>query len=146
MEIQLNAVLLPRLISIHKRISECPASEAKSIYCNEVQRLTVSPSPDKPPTGHAKQPTYDEMLLDLLKRVMEEAKTAMDDNKEDVKDSDKWQKRLGERLDFHEEELRNRSKECDRLATQEEEEQAKKITSDDVTEGYSSGVSEAGVG
>jgi cell division cycle protein 37 len=132
-EIALNNILKPRLESLRSRISADP-SAGLSVFSGEVHRLKTNPSPDKPPTGHAKQPTYDEMLLDLLLRVRTAAVNSADGDKVDVS-------KLVEQLEFHEKELDNRSEECEKQAHAEEMEQKKKITSEDVHEGFDVGVS-----
>jgi cell division cycle protein 37 len=74
------------------------------------------------------------MLLDLLLRVRTAAVNSADGDKVDVS-------KLVEQLEFHEKELDNRSEECEKQAHAEEMEQKKKITSEDVHEGFDVGVS-----
>jgi cell division cycle protein 37 len=104
-----------------------------------VEKLKTSPSPDKPPTGHEKQPTYDEMILDLLIRIYASAKETLA-SKSDP-DDQAWGEVLGKEIEKHEAELKERNEELRGLVEKEEKEQGSKITSDDIKEGFSSGVS-----
>lgn len=131
----MNGVLLPRLTSLRQKLSSA-SSDGRSIYSSEVERLKTNPSDDKPPTGHAQQPTYDAMILDLLLKIWSEAKTELAGNDE----ADAWSRALVRGLEKHEKELQERTEECKRQAEEEEQEQKKKITSEDVHEGFSSGV------
>jgi cell division cycle protein 37 len=140
-EIDLNNVLLGRLDTLRSKVKE----QGRSAFSNEVARLKEHPSDDKPPTGHAKQPTYDEMMLQMLLKVWSECKEELS-KKYGALDGDqvaeeKWTDALVRGLDTHEKGLQERSVECDKLANEEEEEQTRKITSENVKEGWSSGVS-----
>lgn len=138
-EIDLNTILLERLVNLRTKVKET----GRSAFSNEVARLRENPSDAKPPTGHAKQPTYDEMMLQMLMKVWEECKEelAKKHGGADQAGEDKWVDALVQGLIKHEDGLKERSVECDKLAKEEEEEQKRKITSDDVKEGWSAGVS-----
>jgi cell division cycle protein 37 len=116
---------------------------SKSVFSKEVERLKVNPSADKPPTGHEKQPTYDEMILDLLLRVYASAKEEV--SKKSFSSTDKeeeeWVSLLKAELKKHEQELGERNVELQKTVEKEEKEMGGKITSEDIREGFSSGVS-----
>lgn len=140
-EIDLNNILLGRLDTLRNKVK----TDGRTAFSNEVARLKEHPSDDKPPTGHAKQPTYDEMMLQMLLKVLGECKEelgkkygALDG---DQVGEDKWVDALVRGLDTHENGLKERSEECDKLAKEEEEEQSRKITSETIKDGWSSGVS-----
>lgn len=114
-----------------------PAKEALATYSSLVSKLTNDPSPEKPETNAPNQPTYDVMLLHLLEQVSKEAKELSKAGDE----PDKVVEKLAERLSFHNDELDGRTAECNRLIAEEEAEAKKKITSDDIHDGFSSGVS-----
>ena len=140
-EIDLNNILLVRLDQLRAKVK----SEGRIAFSNEVARLKEHPSDDKPPTGHAKQPTYDEMMLQMLLKVWGECKEELG-KKYGALDGDqvgeeKWVDALVRGLDTHENGLKERSEECDKLAKEEEEEQSRKITSETIKDGWSSGVS-----
>lgn len=132
-EIAMNGVLLPRLEKLRQEMKD--AEDAKKVFSNEVERLKTNPSDEKPPTGHAKQPTYDDMILNLLMKIWGECKTEVEAG------GTNWTEALIASLEKHEKELEERSKECEEQAEKEEQEQKKKITSEDVHDGFSTGVS-----
>lgn len=136
-EADLNDVLRPRIKSLVSSLSTLPTPEALSTYSSLVSQLRTSPSPDKPQTSSPNQPTYDVMLLHLLEQVQKEAVEAVATNKED---KEKLAAKLHERLAFHLGLLDERTEECRREAKKEEAEASKKITSDGIKEGFSSGV------
>ncbi|KAI0771189.1 Cdc37 N terminal kinase binding-domain-containing protein [Trametes elegans] len=128
-DIACNDVLKPRL----QKITEDVEAQGPPLFSSLVERFKTNPSPEKPPTTSPEQKSYDEMLLSLLLQVWEEAK-----NKGVQKDDPK----LGEALvaglkkrlvglDEHQEKLRKELQ-------QEEEEQHKKITMEDLHEGFES--------
>ena len=130
-DIACNDVLEPRLQEITKDVEEKGPAHFSSL----VEKFKTNPSPERPPTNAPNQKTYDEMLLALLLQVWEEAKK---------KGVEKDDPKLGEalvaglkehlvRIDQHQEKLR---KEMQR----EEEELHKKITSEDIHEGFESHV------
>lgn len=148
-EIALNDVLHPRLVSLRESItsatnststsssSSSSSASPRAIFSQTVEKLKTSPSPDKPPTGHEKQPTYDEMILDLLIRIYASAKETLA-SKSDP-DDQAWGEVLGKEIEKHEAELKERNAELRGLVEKEEKEQGSKITSDDIKEGFSSG-------
>ena len=104
-----------------------------------MEKLKTSPSPDKPPTGHEKQPTYDDMILDLLIRIYASAKETLSPRNDP--DEEAWRDVLVSEIEKHEGELKERNDELRGLIEKEEKEQGSKITSEDIKEGFSSGVS-----
>ncbi|KAJ9106762.1 hypothetical protein QFC19_003075 [Naganishia cerealis] len=137
-EVALNNVLIPRVVELRNRVKEA----GRSAYSKEVARLKENPSDAKPPTGHAKQPTYDEMMLHMLLKIWEECKEELGKKYggkgADEAGEEKWTEALVQGLIKHEDGLKERSEECEQLAKKEEEEQKRKITSEDVKEGWSS--------
>lgn len=142
------------------------------------RRLRENPSPDKPATGAANQPTYDQMMLQLLDDVFREsawledgavlgssqgskggpAEISKDGKKITEKDglpgwatgqvpdgkTQRMEGHLRKRLEWHLAELDRRDREVKQEIVDEEGEQKKKITSDDMREGWSStGISKA---
>ena len=139
-EIALNGVLRPRIIASLDSLKTLPAKEALATYSSLVSKLKNDPSPEKPQTNAPNQPTYDVMLLHLLEQVSTEAKEQSKAGEE----QEKVVERLAERLAFHNSQLDERTVECERTIGELEEEAKRKITSDDIHEGFSSGVRPAG--
>jgi cell division cycle protein 37 len=135
-EISLNGVLRPRILALLDSLRTQPAKEALASYSSLVSQLKNDPSPAKPETNAPNQPTYDVMLLHLLEQVSTEAKEQSKSGDE----QDKIVERLAERLAFHNGQLDDRTAECERTIGELEEEAKRKITSDDIHEGFSSGV------
>lgn len=157
-ELSLNAVLRPRIQTIVTGVSEKGVDYYRSVQ----RRLKENPSDEKPATGAANQPTYDMMMGQLLGDVWREAAWLVDgatvekgvvvkggkkvDDKTGepdwatgaVPDSKKevLALALGERLKWHVAELDRRDKEVKQEIESEEAEQKKRITSDDIHEGW----------
>ncbi|KAH9939808.1 Cdc37 N terminal kinase binding-domain-containing protein [Amylocystis lapponica] len=128
-DVACNAVLEPRL----RTITQDVASKGPAHFSSLVERFRTQPSPDAPPTNAPEQKTYDEMLLSLLLTVWEDAKKEGVD-KDDARLRDvlvKGLKTHETRMAEHQQKLR------DELALLEEE-QKKKITSDDIHDGFDS--------
>jgi len=128
-DIACNDVLEPRLRAIADEV----ASQGPAHFSSLVERFRTSPAPDKPPTNAPQQKTYDEMLLSLMLGIWEEAKAAGVE-KDDARLGDvlvdglkKHITKLGE----HQEGLKQ---ELAKL----EAESKKKITSDDIHDGWDS--------
>lgn len=104
-----------------------------NFFSATVERLEKQPSPERPPAPL--EGTYDGMLLSLLRRTADDVKNlglASGDPKLDeelVKSLDQHLRRMPEFLEKAKEDL-----------AQEEAEQKKKITSDDIRPGFSSSV------
>lgn len=132
-EISINDVLLPRLRTITEEVHGATDSPAQ--FTRIVEQLTSNPSPDAPTTDAPKTLTYDEMLLSLLMQVRQDAKEkGVENNRE----------RLGEvlvtNLKGHVAKLGEQQEKLKKELAQEEAERAKKITSDDLHEGWDSHV------
>ncbi|KAL7280152.1 hypothetical protein ACG7TL_006571 [Trametes sanguinea] len=128
-DIACNEVLKPRLQQITQEVEAQGAPHFSSL----VERFKTNPSPEKPPTNAPEQKTYDEMLLALLLQVWEEAKKKGVE-KDDPQLSEALVAGLKEHLvkfDEHQEKLR-------KDLAHEEEEQHKKITMEDLHEGFDS--------
>lgn len=100
-----------------------------------VERFKTNPSPEAPQTNAPEQKTYDEMLLSLMLSVWEKAKEGGLE-RDDPELGEKLSRGLEEHVGLikkHQEKLR------EDLA-REEAEQKKKITSDDIHEGFESKV------
>ncbi len=132
-DLAVNDVLKPRLAAIAKEVE----AQGPPHFSSLVERYKTNPSPERPPTNAPEQKTYDEMLLALMLQVWEEAKK---------KGVEKDDPKLGDalvdglkvhlvRIDEHQEKMRKE------LAA-EEEEMKKKITSEDIHEGFDSKVSD----
>lgn len=131
-DIACNDVLAPRLEQIAKDVEEKGPAEFSSL----VERFKTNPSPEKPPTNAPGQKTYDEMLLALLLKIWEEAK------KDGVeKDDPKLGEVLVNGLKKHIAELGQHQEKLKKDLEIEEAEQKKKITSEDIHEGWESHVS-----
>jgi cell division cycle protein 37 len=76
----------------------------------------------------------------MLLKIWEECKEELGKTG-DVAGEDKWTDALVKGLIKHEDGLKERSEECKKLAQKEEDDQKRKITSEDVKEGWSSSVS-----
>lgn len=161
-ELSLNAVLRPRIQTVVEGVS----SKGVGYYRSVQRRIKETPSDEKPSTGAANQPTYDMMMGQLLGDVFREGcwlvqgeGTTIGQNGEVLKDGVKvdektgepdWStgeipenrkevlgKALEERLRWHLKELDKRDKEVKVEIETEEREEKKKITSDDMKEGWS---------
>ncbi|TFK52604.1 hypothetical protein OE88DRAFT_1698479 [Heliocybe sulcata] len=126
-EIACNEVLHPRLIAIKDQV----ASDGPEYFSSLVERLRTNPSPDAPPTNAPNQPTYDAMILSLLLQVYEETK-----KKGVKKDDPKLGETLVAELDMHVKRLGEHTEKLRGELHDLEEEQNKKITSDDIHEGW----------
>jgi cell division cycle protein 37 len=127
------------------------------------RRIKESPSNEKPNTGAPNQPTYDMMMGQLLSDVWREAAWLVEGAKVEkgnvVKDGKKVDDKSGEpswaneavpegkkeamgkavkeRMEWHERELVSRNADVKKQIADEEKEQKKKITSEDISEGWS---------
>lgn len=131
-DIACNDVLHPRL----KQIAADVEAKGPEEFSTLVERFKTNPSPEKPPTNSPQQQTYDEMLLALLLKVWEDVK------KEGVeKDDPKLGEALAKGVQQHVVSLGEHQQKLKDELEKEEAEQKKKITSDDIHEGWESHVS-----
>jgi cell division cycle protein 37 len=128
-ELSCNAVLTPRLHDIRAKLGS--ADGGLRYFKQLVERLQTSPSPEAPPTNVKDQPTYDAMVLSLLLQVWDGAKSLPVDEQEAAVLSG---------LDRHIAQLAEHTKTLKKDLADEEKEQRKHITSEDIHEGFDSKV------
>ncbi|EIW68660.1 hypothetical protein TREMEDRAFT_31687 [Tremella mesenterica DSM 1558] len=159
-ELALNAVLRPRIQAILVGTSEKGVDHFRAVQ----RRMKEQPSPEKPPTDAPNQPTYDQMLGQLLGDVFLEAAYIADgaviedgtvkfeekkvEHTMNLPDwatgvipetkSIKIKDALVSRLSWHLELLDRRDVEAKKEMEEEEQEQKKRITSEDIHEGWDS--------
>ncbi|KAG8891784.1 hsp90 co-chaperone Cdc37 [Tulasnella sp. 403] len=120
--ISLNTVLIPRVKTICKEVEDGGPSKYSAI----VERLASQPSSDKPTGGDL---TYDQMIRDLLMKVRDELKDA---GKPSPSTED-----LVKALQEHVEKMTKVDQESRSALDDELKEQRKKITSEDIHDGFS---------
>lgn len=130
-DIACNDVLDSRL----RQIVSDVAAQGPAHFSALVERFKTQPSPDAPPTNAPGQKSYDEMLLALLLTVWEEAKQAGVD-KNDAQLGEK----LVEGIQKHIVNMAEHQAKLKKDLEDEEEEAKRKITSDDMHEGFESHV------
>lgn len=131
-DIACNEVLKPRLKQIAADVEAKGPSEFSSI----VEKFKTNPSKDAPPTNAPNQQSYDEMLLSLMLAVWEKTKNAGVD-----KDDPELGEKLTEGLKTHIVLMAEHQDKLRKDLETEIVEQKKKITSDDVHDGFDSHVS-----
>ncbi len=157
-ELELNSKLRPRIAAVISGLTEKGSDHFRAVQ----RRLREAPSDEKPKTGAPNQPTYDMMLGQLLSDVWRESawlvegakvvdgKVEKDGQKVDEKTGqptwaeeaipenkrDMMSQALKERMEWHLTELDARSTDVKKEIETEEKEQKKKITSDDIHEGW----------
>ncbi|KAF8508208.1 Cdc37 N terminal kinase binding-domain-containing protein [Gautieria morchelliformis] len=125
-EIACNEVLLPRLRTITNDVQ----SGGHIHFSSLVERLKTQPPTEAPAEG---QPTYDQMLQSLLLQVWEETK-----EKGVRRDDPELDKALVDGLQGHLTKLGEHQENIKVELEAEEKEQTRKITSDDLHEGFDS--------
>jgi cell division cycle protein 37 len=128
-ELKNNSVLYPKIVTITKDVSE----GGPPAFSTTVERLKTQPAPDAPGPG---QTRYDDMLHELMVSIWEECKKEGIDGKDD-----KLGDVLTKKLEGHQKQLQDRQEFLKVEIQKEKEEQEKKITSDDIHDGFSAGVS-----
>ncbi|KDQ15136.1 hypothetical protein BOTBODRAFT_174299 [Botryobasidium botryosum FD-172 SS1] len=132
LEIDTNAILLPRLHEILARLR----SDGPSSFSSTVERLKTQGSPDRPADAPEGQATYDQMIEALLVKVSEEVR---DKGIARASDGDEnLGLALAESLASHLEKLQERQQTIEKDLQFELKEQARHITSDDIHEGWDS--------
>ncbi|KAG8829003.1 hsp90 co-chaperone Cdc37 [Serendipita sp. 399] len=129
-ELKNNDALYPKLVEITKTV----ADGGPSAFSATVERLKTQPSPDAPAPGQKK---YDEMIYDAMMGVWEECKKEGLDGK-----NDKLGEALVAKLEGQKQQLLDRQEHLKRELEKEKSEQNKKITSEDIHEGFSSSPSD----
>ncbi|KIM30117.1 hypothetical protein M408DRAFT_15706 [Serendipita vermifera MAFF 305830] len=127
-EMKNNDVLYPKIVEITKIVSD----GGPPAFSSTVERFKTQPAPDAPGPG---QTRYDDMLHELMVSVWEECKKEGVDAKDD-----KLGSILTAKLEGHQKQLLTRQEWLKSEIKKEKEEQEKKITSDDIHEGFSAGV------
>jgi hypothetical protein len=137
LEIPANTALLERLSKFSAALGG--ASDAPAFYSHAVERLQTQPSPEAPETPAQEKLTYDEMLLRVLGRASDDAKTKLKEGKADgdlgallVAEVKTHVQKLGEAIEGWKKELKEL-----------ESEKSKKITTEDMHDGWDSKVGDA---
>ncbi|WVO23863.1 uncharacterized protein IAS62_005220 [Cryptococcus decagattii] len=136
-ELSLNSVLRPRIETIISGLSSSGLDHYRAVQ----RRMKEDPSPEKPATDAPNQPTYDMMLSQLLSDVFREGAWLVEGGKvEEVPEGKKERlaEKLEQRLKWHVSELNRRDEQVKKEIEKEEGELKKKITSEDIHEGWSS--------
>lgn len=129
LEIDVDNVILPRL---DQALIDTEKG-GPAFFSSLVERLKTNPSPDKPPTAAPNQPTYDAMLEASLMKIFNDVKEKGVD-KSDPNFLDK----LLNAFRAHIDEFKAHHEHIKKELEKELLEQKKKITSDDIHEGFSS--------
>lgn len=143
-QIACNNVLLPRITSISANLANPAPSIPPTVYFNSLaEQLEKNPSRDCPPTNDSTklEQTYDGMLLSLLKQVGEDSKAKVKEaGVAEADREEKLAKAIADGMAEHVKRLKETiDKDVEKLA-QEENEQKKHITSEDLHEGFESKV------
>ncbi|KAJ7175943.1 Cdc37 N terminal kinase binding-domain-containing protein [Mycena filopes] len=140
-QIACNHVLYPRIQAIQSTLESPDSDKPRTVYFNAlVEQLQRNPSKECPPGNDPSQveQTYDGMLLSLLHQVGEAANTAV---KEAGATGDQREEKLGKALADGMKEHVVRLKETidkdTKTLEEEEKEQKKHITSEDMHDGFS---------
>ncbi|KAF8073745.1 Cdc37 N terminal kinase binding-domain-containing protein [Lyophyllum atratum] len=141
-QIACNNVLLPRIKQIADTLADPAPSTPPTVYFNSlVEKLTKDPSRDCPPTNDSTkfEQTYDGMLLSLLKQVGEDTRTKVKEaGTPEAEREEKLAKHLASGMADHVKRLRDTIDKDIIDLEKEEAEQKKRITTDDIHEGFSS--------
>ncbi|GLB38381.1 putative cdc37 C terminal domain [Lyophyllum shimeji] len=140
-QIACNGVLLPRITEIANTLSDPAPSTPPTAYFNSLaEQLEKNPSRDCPPTNDPNkfEQTYDGMLLSLLKQVGEEARQKVKEaGTPESEREDKIAQHLASAMQDHVQRLKETIDKDSAELKREEEEQKKKITMEDLHEGFS---------
>ncbi|KAJ7147051.1 Cdc37 N terminal kinase binding-domain-containing protein [Mycena crocata] len=139
-QIACNNVLHPRIQSIQASLASSESDKPRTAYFNSlVEQLEKNPSKACPPGNDPTKPeqTYDGMLLSLLRQVGEAAKVAV---KEAGVSDDQREERIGkalaEGMAEHVVRLKQTIDDDSKTLEEEEAEQKKHITSEDMHDGF----------
>ncbi|KAF8516820.1 hsp90-like protein [Hysterangium stoloniferum] len=127
-QLEINGVMCERLSKILADVKLA----GRSAYNAALERLKTEPSSDKPPTGADNQPTYDQMIESVLLIIRDEVKS------QDVEDGINMDEALVAAFQAHFDQLQEAGVRFEAELEQEEREQQKKITSEDLYEGWDS--------
>ena len=143
-QIDCHNVLLPRIKEVTQKLSEPNTGPKPTVYFNTlVEQLEKRPSKACPPGNDPNklEQTYDGMLLSLLRKVSDEAnKKIKDDNVLEAEKDEKLAIDLVERMKTHVKQLGEMIEKDKKEVETEVAEQKRRITSDDLHEGFTSKV------
>lgn len=131
-DLDCNKTLQPRL----QQIATDVEAQGPPYFSSLVERFKNNPSPEAPPTNAPEQKTYDEMLLSLMLTIWEDVKKDGID-----KDDPKLGEALVKGLKYHVVQIAEHQEKIKEDIESEEAEQKKKITSEDIHDGFESHVS-----
>ncbi|KAG6868974.1 hypothetical protein C0993_006496 [Termitomyces sp. T159_Od127] len=141
-QIACNSVLLPRITEIAGAlVNPAPPIPPTAYFNSYVERLEKNPSRDCPPGNNPDKPeqTYDGMLLALLRKVGDDARTKVKEaNTLDSERDEKITKYLASGMAEHVTKLKETIDNDAAKLAGEEKEQKKHITSEDLHEGFES--------
>lgn len=133
-DIDCNTVLLGRLEVIEKDVRD----KGAAYFSQVVEKMKANPTDQRPPQSGENDPTYDEMLLILFGRVSEKIKSGnVGQGDGDGVLGEKVADLLKEHVEGLKADIANKKKEI----AEEELEKSKKITSEDMRDGWDSKVS-----
>ncbi|KAF6755819.1 hsp90-like protein [Ephemerocybe angulata] len=139
-QIACNKVLLPKISDIAKALADPNASVPPSKYwSNLIEQLEKNPSKDCPPGNNPEhiEQTYDGMLLNLLQRVTQDAKEKLKSlNLMESEKEERLGKELASEMANHVKQLGAEITKNEKELEEEKEEQKKKITTEDIHEGF----------
>ena len=138
---------MPKITDISKALADPNIGSSQTTYFNNlVEKLRAQPSKDCPPGNNPEhiEQTYDGMIINLLERVTQDAKEKL--KSLSLPESEKEQ-RLGqilqEEMIMHVKQLGEMIEKDRAELESEKQEQKKKITSDDIKEGWETKVGRA---
>ncbi|PPQ78740.1 hypothetical protein CVT25_010743 [Psilocybe cyanescens] len=141
-QIACNQVLLPRITEIEKTLKNPPSSiTAPAYFSSLVEKLRTNPSRDCPPGNDPTklEHTYDGMLLSLLTMVSEKSKEKLKEGHVSGEDiAQKLAKELAAEMGVHVKQLSETIDRDQKELEQEQQEQKKHITMDDLHDGFES--------
>jgi cell division cycle protein 37 len=144
-QIACNNVLLPRITEIANNLASGTSEPATVYFNNLISKLRANPSKDCPPGNDPNklEHTYDGMLLSLLNMVTEKAKQRVQDAGlvGDAEKKERLEKELQAEMKMHVKQLTETIEKDQQELDHEEAEKRKKITMDDIHEGFDSKVS-----
>lgn len=135
----MNKVLLPRIEEIHAKLISSSTSSPSAYFNALVEKLEKDPSNEGPPGADTSnsEMTYDGMILSLLNQVANEAKNALKDSSiVESEKEEKLVKGLSDGVFRHINGLKETIQKEEKELEDEEKEQKKHITMDDLHDGF----------
>lgn len=143
-QIACNNVLLPRIKEISTKLANSTDSTPPTVYFNNlIEKTRANPSPDCPPGNDSSklEQTYDGMLLSLLQGVAESTNKKIKEAGVTAADKEeKLSKALADEMKMHVKQLGETIEKNKNEVANEEAEQKKHITSEDMHDGFDSKV------